>query len=264
MNKSTFFTILTASLNNESTISKTLDSVKNQSFRDLEHIIIDGGSTDKTTAILKSFDHAYKFKWISERDHGISDALNKGLKQAKGRYILVIHADDHLLTPKTLEIIYPLLSSEKFDVHSFPVIKNSDDLGKVFYKPMRVLWWHHFKTIFPHQGCFVHRRVYDRVGGYRKEFSIALDYDFFYRVMSTCPSVKFEKRPVALMGGKGISNNQDFLIQRLREEVQVQDLNESNPFWRLAQLLFRTFYFPFKTRFLPKLQSNSKSYRRYR
>ena len=259
-----FFTILTASLNNGVTLRKTLESLKNQSFQDFEHIVVDGNSFDDTLDTLKQFENTYNLSWISEPDHGIADALNKGLKQAKGQYILVIHADDHLLTAKTLEIVYPLLSSEKFDVHSFPVIKKSDKLKKVLYKPMRILWWHHFKTIFPHQGCFVHRRVYNRVGNYRKEFSIALDYDFFYRVMATCPSVKFEKRPVALMGEKGISNNQDFLIQRLGEEVQVQNLNERNPFWRLAQLCFRTFYLPVKTRLLSDLKSNSKNYHRYR
>lgn len=256
--KSPFITILTAALNNGATIKKTLVSVKNQTFQDIEHIVIDGGSRDETLDILNEFNGTYNLTWISKPDHGIADALNRGLNLARGRYVLVIHADDHLLTPQTLEIVYPLLSSEKFDIHSFPVIKNSDNLGKVLYKPMRVLWWHHFKTIFPHQGCFVHRRVYDRVGDYRKEFSIALDYDFFYRVLSIRPSVKFEKKPVALMEGKGISNNQDFLIQRLREEVQVQDLNENNRFWRLAQLLFRTLYFPYKTRFLPQLQSHLK------
>ncbi len=235
-------------------------SIRHQRFQNLEHIVIDGGSCDNTLDILKKYNDTYNLTWISEPDHGIADALNKGLKQAKGRYILVIHADDHLLTPQTLEIVYPLLASERFDVHSFPAVKHSPNLGKVLYKPIRVLWWHHFKTIFPHQGCFVHRRVYDRAGGYRKEFSIALDYDFFYRVLSIRPSVKFEKKPVALMGGKGISSNQNFLIQRLQEEVHVQDLNENNRLWRLAQLLFRTLYFPYKTRFLPQLQSHLKGY----
>ena len=256
MNKLPFITILTASLNNGSTISKTLVSIRDQSFQDLEHIVIDGGSCDNTLDILKEFNDTYNLSWISEPDHGIADALNKGLKQAKGRYILVIHADDHLLAPKTLEIVYPLLESEQFDVHSFPVIKNTPAVGKVLQKPIRVLWWHHFKTIFPHQGCFVHRRVYDRIGGYQKEFSIALDYDFFYRVLATRPSVKFGNRPIALMGGRGVSSNQDALIFRLQEEIQVQSRNEKNPFWRMGQLLFRWLYFPYKTRFLPKMRTH--------
>ncbi len=252
MDKSTFFTILTASLNNESTISKTLDSVKNQSFRDLEHIVIDGGSTDKTTAILKSFDHAYKLKWISERDHGISDALNKGLKQAKGRYILVIHADDRLLDETILETTYPLIKDERFDIYSFPVVLNHPVKGKILVKPIKLLWWHRFKNIFLHQGSFVHRRMFERIGPFRTQFSINLDYDFFYRCLINGAKVKFDRRPLALMGGTGIGSNRDFLTTRLREEALVQHLNEKNAFWQSAQLLFRTLYLPYKTRLLPK------------
>lgn len=264
MTKSPFLSIITASLNNDASIKKTIESVKNQSFQALEHIVIDGGSYDNTLDILEGFNGTYNLAWISEPDNGIADALNKGLKKARGRYILVIHADDHLLSPKILEIVYPLLKPERFDIHSFPVIQNIPPSGKVLRKPIPLLWWYHFKTIFPHQGCFVHKRVYDCIGGYQKEFSIALDYDFFYRVLSTRPSVKLEKRPVALMGGKGISSNQDFLIQRLQEEVQVQNLNENNRLWRLAQLLFRILYFPYKTSFLPKLQSHLKGFTKSR
>jgi hypothetical protein len=166
----------------------------------------------------------------------------------------VLHADDQFLEPNTLESTHHVLKSERFDICSFPVVMESTVRERVLYKPVRIKWWYHFKTIFPHQGCFVHRRVFDRVGGFRKEFSIAMDYDFFYRILSTNPSVNFETEPVALMGAKGISNDQKHLIPRLEEEVRVQDRNESNYFWRAAQSLFRILYFPYKTRFLPKLR----------
>lgn len=255
---SPFFTILTASFNNGFTIRKTLASVKNQSFQNLEHIVIDGGSHDETLNVLKEFENTYNLTWISGPDSGIADALNKGLRLARGRYILVIQADDQLLAPDILEKVYPLLKHELFDIHSFPVILDHPVNGKVLLNPIRVLWWHHFKTIFLHQGTFVHRRVYDRIGGFREEFPIALDYDFFYRALMCRATVNFEKHPIALMGGAGISSNQDLLIMRLWEEVRVQDLNESNPFWQLAQIIFRTLYFPYKTRFLPRIRSHSR------
>ena len=256
MKKSPFFTILTTSLNNGNTIGKTLESVRNQSFKEQEHIVIDGGSHDETLDILKQFDNTYNLTWISESDHGIANALNKGISRARGRYILVIQADDQILTPNVLQTVYSLLEKEVFDIHSFPIIFDQPIRGKVLYRPIRILWWYHFKTILPHQGSFVHRRVYDRIGGFREEFTIALDYDFFYRTLMSGCSVKFEKRPVALMGGQGISSNQDFLITRIQEEARVQYLNETNPFWRLAQLFFRTLYFPYKTRFLPRIRGS--------
>jgi glycosyltransferase involved in cell wall biosynthesis len=248
-----FITILTASLNSETSIRKTIESIRNQSFQDLEHIVIDGGSHDETLMILKQNEKAYNLTWISEPDHGISDALNKGLRLARGRYILVLHADDQLLTPEILKGVYLILKSERFDIYSFPVLKDYPDKGKILYKPVRILWWHHFKTIFPHQGAFVHQRLFTRAGGFREEFTIALDYNFFYRGLQTGARVKFEKQPVALVGGTGISSNPILLVRRLQEEFHVQKLNERNPFWQIAQFIFRAVYFPYKTRFLPKL-----------
>ena len=258
MNKSPFISILTASLNNESTLNKTLESIRDQSFQDLEHIVIDGGSRDETHKILKENEKSYNLIWISEPDHGISDALNKGLRLARGRYILVLHADDQLLTPEILKSVYLILKSERFDIYSFPVLKDYPDKGKILYKPVRILWWYHFKTIFPHQGAFVHHRLFARAGGFRKEFTIALDYDFFYRGLQTGARIKFEKQPVALMGGAGISSNPRLLVRRLREEFHVQKSNERNPFWQIAQFIFRTVYFPYKARFLPKLTKRSE------
>jgi glycosyltransferase involved in cell wall biosynthesis len=256
MGKKPFLTILTASLNNGSTIKQTLESIRMQSFNNLEHIVIDGGSLDETLEILTKYTTTYNLTWISEPDQGIADALNKGLRKASGQYILVIHADDQLLTPNILKSTFPLLRSERFDMYSFPVFLDHPIRGKKLIKPIRLLWWHHFKTIFLHQGSFVHRRVFNRIGGFRKEFSIALDYDFFYRALMSRCKVKFNTMPVALMGGMGISSNHNMLIARLQEEIRVHDLNEKNPFWRLAQLLFRSFYFPYKTQFLPKLKKH--------
>ena len=257
MNKSPFISILTASLNSESTLNKTLESIRDQSFQDLEHIVIDGGSRDETPNILKEYNNTYNLIWISEPDHGISDALNKGLQLARGRYILVLHADDQLLTPEILKSVYLILKSERFEIYSFPVLKDYPDKGKILYKPVPILWWYHFKTIFPHQGAFVHHRLFARAGGFRKEFTIALDYDFFYRGLQTGARIKFEKQPVALMGGAGISSNPRLLVRRLREEYHVQKLNERNPFWQIVQFIFHAVYFPYKARLLPKLTKRS-------
>lgn len=248
-----FLSIITASLNNGSFIKNTIESVKNQSFQAVEHIIIDGESCDNTLDILKEYNDTYNLTWISEPDHGIADALNKGLKQAKGRYILVIHADDRLLSPNSLERFYPALMNERFDIYSCPVVLNHPVKGKRLVKPIKLLWWHRFKNIFLHQGSFVHRRMFERIGPFRTQFSINLDYDFFYRCLINGGKVKFDRRPLALMGGTGIGSNRDFLTTRLREEALVQNLNEKNRYWRMAQMLFRMFYLPYKIQLLPRL-----------
>jgi GT2 family glycosyltransferase len=260
MGREPFFTILTASLNNGATISATLESVKGQTFQDLEHIVIDGKSKDHTLEVLRDFAGTYNLFWISECDEGVADALNKGVKGSHGRYILVIQADDRLLASDTLERVYLLLRDERFDIHSFPVIKDFPGSGRQLKRPLPLLWWNHFKFIFPHQGVFVHRRVFETVGGFSNDYSIEFDYDFVYRALKASCTVKFQRTPcVALMGGSGVSSDLKYLAKRIREEGLVQKLNEKNYFWRLSQIIFRALYLPYKTVLFPRLKVGAHS-----
>lgn len=246
MLKSPFFTILTASLNNCETIKKTLESIKSQSFKNFEHIVIDGGSEDATVDVLKAAETTYNLIWISEPDQGIADALNKGVRKSKGQYVIVIQADDRFLNPAVLERVYPLLNKQKIDILCFPVILEHPIRGQVLRKPIKWLWWNHFKFIFPHQGCFVNQEVFRQVGGFRKEFRINMDYDFFYRALQEKLVVKFEKSPIVVMGGKGVGTNPESMDTRLQEERLVQRLNEKNTLWRFAQQIFARLYLPYK------------------
>ena len=115
---------VTASYNNAATIGKTIASVKNQTFQNLEHIIIDNCSTDGTLDIIREHEGTYPLQWISEPDRGIADALNKGLERAKGKYILALHADDYLLNEHSLDDVYPELKGEGLDIVSGKIIYN--------------------------------------------------------------------------------------------------------------------------------------------
>ena len=105
MNKinSPLFSIITPVLNNKDGIIKTIESLKIQEFKDFEHIVIDGGSTDGTLEIIKNEKHITK--WISEKDQGIYDAINKGLKISKGTYINTINSGDYYYSSESLNII---------------------------------------------------------------------------------------------------------------------------------------------------------------
>lgn len=241
-----FFTIITVSLNNKASIRQTIESVKNQSFQRLEHIIIDGGSKDGTLNTIRQYENKYNLSWISEPDQGIADALNKGLKISQGRYVLVIHADDQLLTKNILERVYPIVKSEKDDIYSFPIFLDHKLKGQILKKPIRLLWWNHFKFIFLHQGCFVHERLFKKIGDFNCSYKLAMDYDFFYRALLQGAKVKFLNFPIAIMGGKGISTIEDSIPRRLSEESRVQLSNEINIIWRILQFAFRSLYKPYK------------------
>lgn len=225
-----------------------------QTFQDFEHIVVDGNSSDHTLVILKKYQNTYNMSWISEPDKGIADALNKGLKLARGCYVVVIQADDALLDSHTLSNVYSIIKAEAYNIYAFPVAWNTPPQVRTVGRPIRLLWWHRFRNIFPHQGVFVHRRVFDRIGHFNKRFMISMDYDFFYRALLSRHSFKFETMPVASIGRDGVSSREEYWSYRLNEEFSIQDLNEKNPFWQVAQIIFRTLYFPYKTRLLPKLK----------
>jgi glycosyltransferase involved in cell wall biosynthesis len=252
-----FFTILTATLNNEKNLKENIASVKNQIYKKIEHIIIDGGSCDSTIEILKKYEQSYPFHWISETDTGIADALNKGLRIAKGEFIIVLHADDVLFNEETLSSVFSLINKSQKDIYSFPVLYEHPIRGHILLKPNRHLWYNHFRLIFRHQGCFVHRSVFDKIRGFNTSYRISMDYDFFYRALKHKCSVEFFDRPVSIMGGKGLSSVVDNVPQRLKEDRLVQAINEDNKFWKTTQKLFWSLYVPYKNRLLKKASVKS-------
>jgi len=247
MAESPFLSIITASLNNRRTIGSTLESVRSQRFQSFEHIVCDGGSTDGTLDVLREFEDRYNLSWLSGHDRGISDAMNKGLQTAKGKYIIVIQADDVLIDSDVFSFVASQLVTEIHDICSFEVIRDRSPFPPFRYRPIKIPWWYHFKHTIPHQGAFVHKRLFEKIGGFREEFSIAMDYDFFYRAFAAKARIRYFSRPVSLMGGCGISSGRQVLLKRLEEEKKVQELNEKSPFWRAAQKAFRLLYIPYKT-----------------
>jgi glycosyltransferase involved in cell wall biosynthesis len=242
------FTVITASLNNARTIATALESVKNQTYRDVEHIVIDGGSADETREVLKHYETQYHMRWISAPDRGLADAMNKGVHVAQGSYVIFIHADDALNGPTIMDSVAGHLVAEQHDICSFPILFKHPRKGIIRSSPIKLCWYHRFRNTIRHQGCFVHRRLYERVGGFNHRFSIAMDYDFFYRAFQSGASIRYFDQPVTLMGGEGVSSDPLFLLKRLKEEHLIQDLNEANRFWRTAQKAFRSLYVPYKTR----------------
>ena len=117
-----FFSLLTATFNNGELLASNIESVIGQRFKHLEHIIIDGGSSDNTVELLKKYEQQYLMRWISEPDDGIADALNKGIRIANGEYVLVLQADDALANSETLKSVFANINKPRQDICSFPVL----------------------------------------------------------------------------------------------------------------------------------------------
>lgn len=174
--------VITVSFNSSATIQKTFDSVRSQSFKNIEYIVIDGHSSDGTVDIIKSnsdiIDH-----WVSEKDRGLYDAINKGIQLATGDYIAILNSDDTFYTDHTLA-----------DMAAF-IERNSDppavlgDIvqhnGKKTVRRYSAAKWKpaDLKNGFmpPHPAVFIKKEIYDRLGTYRLGYRIGADYELLIR-----------------------------------------------------------------------------------
>ena len=200
--------IITICFNSEKTIFKTLESVKKQSFNNIEHIIIDGASNDKTLEICKEYSNSIKI--ISEQDNGVYDAFNKGLKLATGDVIGFLNADDTFYNENSIQDIVDAFSNNETDIvygnldyvnKEGKVIRNW--ISKPYKKGLMKKAW-----MPAHPTFYCKKEVYDRLGGYNDSFKIAGDFELCLRFLeiNNIPSFYLNKKIVKMLVG-GISNS---------------------------------------------------------
>ena len=200
--------IITISFNAKSTIEKTLQSVANQSYKNIEHIIVDGGSKDNTLEICNSFSHVSKI--ISEPDNGVYDAFNKGLKLATGDIIGFLNADDVFFNENSVqEIVNPFSNNETDIVYGNLDYVNEEGkvirnwISKPYEKGLIKKAW-----MPAHPTFYCKKEVYDRFGGYNDSFIIGGDFELCLRFLEVnkVPSFYLNKKLVKMLVG-GISNS---------------------------------------------------------
>ena len=176
--------IITATYNSCNNLPQAIQSAIAQHYNTLEHIIIDGGSTDCTPEIVKQYSqHISKF--ISEPDNGIYDAINKGIKLSTGQVVGLLHSDDVFAYDNVLNDIATLFAQGADVVYSNLVYidKNGRTIrywkaGNFTKQNLKNGW------MPPHPTVFVRKEIFNRTGYYNTEFKIAADYDFLLRLLS--------------------------------------------------------------------------------
>lgn len=176
--------IITAVYNRANTIGGALDSVSQQTYANVEHLIIDGKSSDGTIDQVLLRQHA-GMRIISEPDQGIYDALNKGMRLATGEIIGLVHSDDVLAHDEVLAQVARAFEDPQVDaVYGDLDYVAGDDATRIVRR------WRsgHFERgklrrgwMPPHPALFIHRRLFDRHGGYDVRYQIAADYDAMLR-----------------------------------------------------------------------------------
>lgn len=178
--------VITAVYNRVDTIADALDSVRAQTWPNVEHVVIDGASKDGTTQLLEARKDTLDV-YISERDKGIYDALNKGIANATGDVVGFLHADDLFASSEVLAKVAKLFENPEVGaVYGDLVYVKKDDTSKVvrywksgeFSKAKLARGW-----MPPHPTLYLRRSVYQELGGFDTQFRIAADYDSMLRYL---------------------------------------------------------------------------------
>lgn len=178
--------VITVVFNGAETIEHNIQSVLSQDYEYIEHIIIDGGSTDGTTDILRRYDERIDC-WISERDAGIYDAMNKGIALASGKYIGMLNADDYFADVSSMgKIVRRLEESGAEAVFSCLDIVDPADTKRILRKnriPSYGKFWMRIGVMPPHPTFYCKRACYERAGLYRTDYHIAADAEMMVRLL---------------------------------------------------------------------------------
>ena len=209
--------IITTTMNSEATVADTLNCVKGQSYENIEHIIIDGNSSDRTLGIVNQYDHIAKI--ISEPDKGIYDAMNKGISECTGDIIAILNSDDVYVDSNVIRNIVNAFQTQNVDsVYGNLVYVDQHDLNKKvrtwISKPYKKSNWL-FGWMPPHPSFFVKREVYEEHGGFNTSLRSAADYEIMLRFLyKRNISVHYINEVLVKMRRGGVSNSS--FLNRIR------------------------------------------------
>jgi len=224
--------IVTINYNNVEGLKKTLSSVAVQTFRDIEHIIIDGGSTDGSVDVIKEYvasnpnkDPFFKhtIKWVSEKDNGIYNAMNKGIKKSIGAYVQILNSGDIFANLDVVERIVAEIEKVEYPELLYGnMIKKDYATGKILGKSKEVEYSlrQYYTSTMNHDCCYIRRDVYDKYGLYDESLKIVSDWKWFLQAIGL-GKVKpvYVDIDVTIFDASGISETNLELRQAERQQV---------------------------------------------
>lgn len=178
--------LITVTYNSSQTLRDTLQSVMNQTYSDIEYIIVDGASKDNTVSIIKEYEPKFngRMKWISERDNGLYDAMNKGIRMATGDVVGILNSDDLFMDVHVLEDIAKVFDPSTDAIFGNLYFVNQEDVNQIVrvwkgtpYKSFKN-GWHPAHPTF-----YVRREVYEKYGVFDTTFDVSADFELMLRLI---------------------------------------------------------------------------------
>lgn len=210
------YSIITVNYNNKDGLKKTIESVMRQSFRDFEHIIIDGGSTDGSVDVLQEYDEHITY-WVSEKDKGIYNAMNKGIAKSTGEYLNFMNSGDCFYDDTVLDKVNSYNTDADFIVGKDYHFNEKKQKGHASVQPQRTTMIHFFMATLDHQSSFIKRVLFEN-SPYNESYRLVSDWIFFTeKIVKEGKHVQFIPDIVCQREEGGLSEQQR---ERNRKEIE--------------------------------------------
>lgn len=214
--------IITVVFNGEKYLEETIRSVINQTYSNVEYIIIDGGSADGTLDIIKKYEDKIDY-WVSEKDRGISDAFNKGVKVAKGDYINFQGDGDGFVSSNALEKVFEGINSSE-DIFVSARISRIDENGEELFTSKHIQNFDKSSLLFrmsiPHQGLFTHKNYFKKYELFDVDNVFCMDYEHLLRSYKDFPRVVTKDIVAARWRADGIGNGRTLEIYKEYDKIK--------------------------------------------
>lgn len=199
------FSVITVNYNDAKGLEKTLKSISSQTF-DFELVVIDGGSTDNSKEIITQYQDKISY-WVSEKDSGVYNAMNKGIKVSKGEFVIFMNAGDVFYDANVLKNADSLIN-DKYDIYYGNNIKRSPNSERLKVYPEKLNFSFFYSSCINHQSTFIRRKLFEDYFYYNESYKIASDWEFFvYTICYQNVPYKYLNQTIAIYDFTGISSN---------------------------------------------------------
>ncbi len=255
--------VITVVLNGEKYLEETILSVLNQTYDNVEYIIIDGGSTDGTLDIIKKYEHAIDY-WVSEKDRGIYDAMNKGIILSTGEIVGIVNSDDYIYKDTLSEVAHLLYNTGADYTYGSVDLLNKDGIVYGTFNSLNENEIHYrkYETMpYPHQTLYVKLQVYKTLGLYNTKYKLSSDYDFVLKLIENKHRGAKLQKPVGCFRDGGRSGGYKTFLENA-EIVRSRGVSKMRSYKTAISSLIKVFlakHLPFKVyKFLKKFRKHSK------
>lgn len=223
--------IITVVYNNEKTIEDAILSVLSQSYQDIEYIVIDGNSTDQTISIINRYRDKIS-KFVSEKDSGIYDAMNKGVLMATGEVIGILNSDDVYTDENVIQDVFYHFDKNKNlqSLYGDLVYVSPNDIKKVVRSWTSRQYYESFfedGNVPPHPALFIKKEVYDCYGVFNLKFRLAADYDLMLRILKkyNISTLYIQRLMVRMRLGGATNKSINNIIKGNKEIIKSWEVN---------------------------------------